>query len=713
MKPYPEQDPAFDTQLMYTKPIASRVWILSTLHHHQKAVGFETFVSCFNYHTEDQKQALASRLHAMVRQSQLCLTAKGQYYIDRLANLYVGSIHSHRDGFGFFSVSDDDVEDAFICQSQMQMLMDGDQAMALVTPSKRDPKRLSANIIDVTKRHHRSIVCQLLKQDDRMLAIPCQQNIVHPIILDQTIKGMKSQDFLEVCITQYPSRYHGLKGVPTRLIGSAIDRHIEIDVASAMFNLKTQWQPSALSQVKNLNKHVHPNRLKHHIDWQDLPFVTIDGKDAKDFDDAIYAEKNDDGFILYVAIADVSHYVDIDSPLDEAAYQRSTSIYLPSKVIPMLPFALSNDLCSLLPGRARLVLGLCMHINAKGHCTSYQFNQAVIRSHARMTYEQVHDMIQAHVPTPPWFTDSLRALTNCFDCLYQAQEKRGAIEFNRNDCVWMFDKQGRIKDVKVKSRLITHQIVEQCMLIANQMAAKFLLEHDQPALFRVHPKPDGDKLDLLNAALKSLGKPTLTTETIHTTHLANILRDYHNKNSEKSVQAIILRSLKFAYYQPNNIGHFGLAYDHYCHFTSPIRRYPDLITHRCIKGLIHGNTSPYTHQQLEKIGQHCSQAQRQGDLASMYVQNWLKCHFMVNKTKVYDAHVVNITSFGLIIQLNTLFVEGLIHISQLSKDYYIFDKASLTLTGQQTGHIWYIGQRLRAKVKNIDFKHHTIDFKII
>jgi ribonuclease R len=497
---------------------------------------------------------------------------------------------------------------------------------------------------------------------------------------------------------------------------------MEIDIAIHNYGLPYEFSDEVLAASTVLGSEVKKSDKHGRVDLCDTPLVTIDGEDARDYDDAVFCEPAENGWRLLVAIADVAHYVAINSALDKSAYERATSVYFPGRVIPMLPEEISNGLCSLNPDVDRLCMVCEMQINNEGEITNYSFYEAFFRSHARLTYNEVAAAIvdkntevrQSLVDILPHL-ESLHALYGCFK---KARVKRGSIDFDTTETKIEFTSDKRISDIKPLVRNDAHKIIEECMIAANICAARIILKHQLPGLYRVHDGPDDDKLEDLRGFLSELnlklGSPTRKISSKDYVALTEIVKDREDRHL---IQTLLLRSFKQAAYKPENTGHFGLSLQCYTHFTSPIRRYPDLIVHRAIKHIIHKRKKKdysYDQNNMISFGEHCSTNERRADEATRDAEFALKCEYMLDKVgKEFSAHVTAVVSFGLFVELDDYYVEGLIHITSLPRDYYEFDPVSHRLTGENRGLVFRLCDAVRVSVSNVDMDERRIDFELV
>lgn len=478
-----------------------------------------------------------------------------------------------------------------------------------------------------------------------------------------------------------------------------------------------QWPRAVLKQEKKIS--FSEQEIQKRRDLRNLPFITIDGEDAKDFDDAVYCSKENSGWSLFVAIADVSHYVSRNSAIDEEALKRGTSIYLPNRVIPMLPEKISNNLCSLLPNKDRLAVICEMNISENGKMTGYSFYSGVIRSKARLTYTQANEMITGNkIPKKKYsaFIEHIQNLHQLYTKLKELKDKRGAIEFNSKEIKFVFNQKEEITDIQSTERNDAHYIIEECMILANIAAASFIKRNKIPGLYRIHDLPTQEKLDELKNFLENFNLSLHATKKPTSKNYAELLKKINNKDKQSLIQIIMLRSLPQAEYNPKNIGHFGLSLENYTHFTSPIRRYPDLVTHRIIKNTLKKNSTHkhlYLLNDITFLGEHCSYTERKAEEAARDIQDFFKCLYMQDKIgETFKGVISTVTSFGIFVEIENIFVSGLVHIKELKKDYYHFDSNNHRLQGKRTGHIYQIGEKIKIKLAAVKAHEGKIDFHL-
>lgn len=699
----------------YENPIPSREFILDHLSEIGRPATYEQLLDDFNLHSEDELEALRRRLIAMVRDGQLLRNRKGAYGPLAEMEVIAGRVIGHKDGFGFL-VPDEGGEDLFLGPRQMRMVFHGDRALARVASIDSRGRR-EGTIIQVLEHNTQQIVGRFFEESGATFVQSANQRITQDILIDPTAtKGAEHGQIVVVGLTTQPGKHARPVGEVLEILGDHMAPGMEINVAIRNHSLPFVWPDEVLEEAQRYAPFVGEEDLVGRQDFRKLPFVTIDGEDAKDFDDAVYCEaRKQGGWKLYVAIADVSHYVRPGTRLDKEAFERGNSVYFPGRVIPMLPEVLSNNLCSLNPKVDRLVMVCEMTIQATGRISSYKFHEGVIFSHARLTYTQVHAMMEKNDKRmcerfAP-IVDQLKTLYDLFHVLHDARNKRGAIDFDLPETKIVFGKDRKIEKIVPYERFLSHRVIEECMLSANICAARFLEKNKQPGLYRVHEGPTEEKLKDLRKFLNelSLGMPGHRDPVPG--DYAHILRVIQDRPDAHLIQTVLLRSMSQAIYSPDNKGHFGLAYDAYSHFTSPIRRYPDLMVHRAIRHLLQHKKPQADASPFHRAGEHCSMTERRADDATREVSDWLKCEFMLDKVgQEFEGVVSGVTSFGIFVELKDIYVEGLVHISALPGDYYQFDAVKHALIGGRTGRRFQMGDALKILVARVDLDQAKMDF---
>ncbi len=621
----------------------------------------------------------------------------------------MGRVEGHPDGHGFL-VPDDGSPYVYLAAAEMRQVLRGDRAEVRIVGT--DPRgRPAGEIVEVLERANRRIVGRLHKEHGVLVLVPEDRRIPVDILIPPDQAGRaKPGEVASVELVAQPSKHAQPIGRIIEVLGNYADPGMEIEIALRKFDLPHEFSAKALALARAMPDEVRAE------DWQDvkgrrdlrkLPFVTIDGETAKDFDDAVHAEREaggkNPGFRLRVAIADVSHYVRHGDALDADARERGTSVYFPRRVIPMLPEKISNGLCSLNPGVDRLAMVCDMAITPAGKVARYEFYAAVFRSHARMTYTEVWGLLSGGRSSVELIT-----LHEVYKALSQERNRRGAIDFESVETRMEFDARGKILRIVAEPRNEAHRLIEECMLAANVCAGNFLAARGHPVLYRVHDVPTVEKVTALRDFLAELGLVLPGGDKPKPKDYAQLLAKIRQRPDFALLQTILLRSLKQAVYTPDNLGHFGLAFDAYVHFTSPIRRYPDLLVHRAIKALL--ANQKYSGIDWEETGKHCSETERRADDASRDVENWLKCFYMQDHVGgVYEGTITGVTAFGLFVMLDNYYVDGLVHISELGRDYYRYEANRHMLLGERTGKRYRLADRIKVKLVRVDLETRKID----
>ena len=705
----------------YDQPIASREYLLDLINSHKVPVSQDHLAESLEYGDEKRIEALRRRLNAMVRDGQIFRNRRGGYLSFDHMDLEKGVVQTHPDGFGFLT-PESGGKDIFMPERQMRKLMNGDKAAVKVTSFDKRRERSEGALIAVLERAHQSVVGRFYRESGIEFVIPDDKRLTQDILINRDVGHTAKQgDIVMVRISDYPTQHTQAIGIVETVLGQDNAPGMEVTIAVNKYGIPHQWDAAVKKEIKAFTGEVASDDKKKRLDLREKPFVTIDGADARDFDDAVYCEPQKNGFRLYVAIADVAHYVKSGSALDNEAVNRGTSVYFPGEVIPMLPEVLSNGLCSLNPQVDRLCLVCCMDINPQGVIKKYEFDNAVIHSHARLIYDDVAAAIFQNKTNAQKAVKTIRAdlenLKLVYQALAKARRKRHAIEFETREVVFKYNQQRKIESIEPTERNEAHLVIEECMIAANICAAKLLKKQKIPALYRVHEGPNADKLPNLAEFLMSFDIKLKSLEPTPSDY-ADIIEQARGRPEFDMIQTVILRSLLQASYSPETkIGHFGLALDDYAHFTSPIRRYPDLLVHRAIKHWIkQGNNRQYEYDlaRMASLGEDCSRNERRADEATRDAADWLKCEFLQKHIgQQYQGIVTGVTSFGLFVQLDDLLIDGLVHVTSLKRDYYHYDPAHHRLVGEQTGRSYQLGDRLMIEVARVDMEERKIDFDLI
>jgi ribonuclease R len=705
-------DPFADREAAnYANPLPSRELILQVMTDQGVPVSDEVLYDLLGV-SEEEQDIFTRRLNAMEREGQIMRNRKGALCIAEKINLIAGRVQGHPDGFGFL-VPDGGGDDLFLSPKEMSQVLHGDRVM--VRQAGFDRKgRPEGKIVEVLERTNVRIVGRIIREQGLSILVPedkrINQDVLIPYHLDM---DAKEGQVVMVELTMQPNGHAKPMGKVVEILGNYADSGMEIEIALRKHQLPYEFSKAAIAQAEKYPKLVQAADYKDRIDLRELALITIDGETARDFDDAVYAEPQGKGWRLVVAIADVSFYVKPGDALDKDAYDRGNSVYFPRRVIPMLPEALSNGLCSLNPDVERMCMVCDMQIDALGNVKRYQFYPSVMRSKARMTYTKVFEIISQPegelAKEYAWLVPHIDHLYQLFKIMLKAREKRGAIEFDSAETIMIFNDNGKIDRIEPVVRNEAHRLIEECMLAANVCASDFLKEHEQPALYRIHEGPTPEKLEALRTFMGEFGFGVGGGDTPHAKDYGKLITRFKGRPDEQLLQTVLLRSMQQAVYSPDNVGHFGLAYESYTHFTSPIRRYPDLLIHRAIKAVLNGGQ--YKAGDWHQLGQHCSMTERRADDATRDVNAWLKCYYMQDKLgEEFDGTVAGVTTFGLFVALDGVYVEGLLHVTELGNDYFTHDKARHEMVGERTGVKYRLGDRLRVKVARVDLETSKIDF---
>lgn len=701
----------------YDNPVASRTLLLNTI----KENGMMTLSSVFDalQVAEDQQEGVSRRLGAMVRDGQLVQNRRGGYLPVDEKQFIRGHVIAHAEGYGFL-VPDEGGDDLFLSAKQMRGVLHGDHVVATVSGVDRRG-RLEGSVISVIDRANSTLVGRLFIEDGIAYVVPDNKRITQNILIpaDKLASAAEGQ-IVKIEITSQPTRRREAVAKVVEVVGDHMAPGMEIEIAIHNHGIPCEFSEEVIRQAEKLGNEVRQNDKKGRLDLRGLPLVTIDGEDARDYDDAVHCEPHGKGWKLTVAIADVAHYVKATSPLDEAGYERATSVYFPGRVVPMLPESLSNGLCSINPDVDRLCMTCQMFINRQGEIESYDFSEAVMRSHARLTYSQVAQALEDDGPgeLSKDIYPHIANLNEMYLALAKARVKRGTIEFDTTETIINFTADKRISSIRPSVRNEAHKIIEECMIAANVCAAKFIARSKYPCLYRVHEDPTDEKVEDLRSFLADLDlKLGAPSRKISSSDFAELSEQIQGRDDYHMIQTLMLRSMKQAIYKAENTGHFGLALTHYAHFTSPIRRYPDLLVHRALKHIVHKRKRTdylYNQERMTMMGEHCSNNERRANEATRDAEFALKCEYMLDKIgQSFDAYVTGVVPFGLFVELTEHFVEGLIHITTLPKDYYVFDPKAHVLVGENRGLQFGLNDRVRIRVARVDIDDRKIDFELI
>lgn len=710
----------------YEKPVASRELLLSILE--KSPLTFHAFIAELRYNDdEDRIVGLKRRLRAMEGAGQIIFNKFKQYAIAPKNSRLTGKVIGHRDGYGFFT-PDGGGKDLYISSHEMQRVIHGDIVEAMLLDRTDRKGRKEIRVLDVIEPRKAGIVGRFFVEHNLSFVVADDARIKQDIIIDPKAKmGARHGQMVVVEIIQRPTKRSNAVGKVIEVLGEHMAPGMEIQIALREHDLPYEWSTEIKEEIAELSEEVDEAAKSPRVDLRDLPLVTIDGEDARDFDDAVYCEpKKSGGWRLWVAIADVSYYVRSGTALDDEATSRGNSVYFPSQVIPMLPEKLSNGLCSLNPDVDRLCMVCEMTVSAAGKLSGSKFYPAVMRSKARFTYTKVAAILGSKEQEPdqtlieqykPLVAD-LKNLHDLYLALNDARLARGAIAFETEESQFIFNEDKKIESIVPLIRNDAHKMIEECMILANVATAKFIEKHKMPGLFRCHDKPSDDKYNNFISYLSELGIEIPHKEQPDPADYSDILAKVAGRPDQELIQTMLLRSMRQAVYQSDNIGHFGLALGSYSHFTSPIRRYPDLIIHRIIKAILEGQENnpandgcfSYTEEQMIELGEHFSMTERRADDATRDVADWLKCEYMQDHVgDKFTGVISTVTNFGMFVRLSDLHIEGLVHITSLGRDYYHFDDVRMCLTGENSGVKYHVGDLIEIQVAAVNLDEKKID----
>jgi len=715
-----DRDPQFKHEKgAYAQPVPSRELVLDDLAAEGRPMTKAELIELYGL-VDDAAEAFDHRLRAMLRDGQLLENRRGALGpLDKM-DLVRGRVQGHRDGFGFLIPDDGDEDDVFLNPRQMRLLMHGDRAVARIV-GRDNRGRREGRIAEVLERVNETVVGRFVEEHGVCHVVPDNARIAHDIrVAEAARNGATHDQMVSVRIVEPPSKRSQPIGEIVDVLGDRMAPGMEIDIAIRSHSIPYEWPRDVLEEAQAFGDKVAEADKKGRTDLRELPLVTIDGADARDFDDAVYAKRTPRGWRLWVAIADVSSYVKPGSALDEEAQRRATSVYFPDHVVPMLPEALSNGLCSLNPEVDRLALVCEMRLDKRGNMRSARFYSAVIRSHARLLYEQVADWLENPDNLPEkhaGLKKPLNDLNGLYDALLAQRRERGAIEFETTETKIEFNEHRKIERIVPTVRNVAHKIIEECMIAANVATATHLSKKRMPLLYRVHSGPNADALVDLRAFLAERGLSLPGGNDPQAADYATLLAAAADRSDAHLIQTVMLRSLSRAVYSPHNDGHFGLSLENYAHFTSPIRRYPDLLAHRAIKHIeARGKpkTFDYDIGAMESFGTQCSAAEQRADDATRDVDDWLKCEYMSDSLgETFEGTVTGVTSFGLFVELDGIYATGLVHVSSLSNDFYHFDAQSRCLKGERSGVVHRLADKMKVKVARVDLDERKIDFELV
>ena len=704
----------------YENPIPSREFIMELLEEAGRPMYRDDISEALGLETEEQLEAIRRRLRAMERDGQLLFNRRGGYGLVSKMDLVRGRVIGHADEFGFL-VPDDGGDDLFLSGREMHACLHGDRVVARVSGTDRRGRR-EGSIVEILEHANKHVAGSYFIDQGVGYVIADNKRVNQDILVPEgQDMGAASGQLVVVEITEYPTQRRQATGKITEILGDHMAPGLEIDMAIRAHDLPMEWSPLVEEAVAKLPTGVPEEAKEGRIDLRQMPLLTIDGEDSMDFDDAVYCEPSADGWRLVVAIADVSHYVAEGSALDAEARERGNSCYFPGRVLPMLPEELSNGLCSINPDVDRLCMVCDMDIDATGELQDYRFYPALMRSHARMTYNKVNAIVVERDGPLCKQYDAVRPhlenLYSLFKILHVRREERGAIDFDTTETRIVFGEGRKIDRIVPTVRNDAHKLIEECMLMANVATARFLSAAKIPSLYRDHDVPKSEKLTSLREFLSEMGLELKGGDKPAAGDYGELLASIKERPDAHLIQTVMLRSMSRAAYSPENKGHFGLAFDAYTHFTSPIRRYPDLLIHRAIRHVISGKPIDefrYSTEDMLLMGEHCSMTERRADEATRDAMDWLKCEFMMDKVgDTFEGVISSVTGFGIFVELKDIFVEGLVHVSAFKNDYYHFDAAHHRMVGERTHKIYRLGDSIEVQVVRVDLDDKKIDFDLI
>ncbi len=714
-------DPHAEREAMrYERPIASREALLQFLTERGEPLPVEQIADALGLTAPDRFEALSRRLAAMVRDGQLLVNRRGAYAPAARLDLIPGVVIANADGFGFLR-PDAGGDDLFLPPKEMRSVLHGDRVLAALTGVDARGRREGA-IVEVLERRTTRLVGRYSESDGVSLVLPDDRRIHQDIVIPPDSRGgARAGQIVVAEITAPPARTRPPFGRVVAVLGDALTASLVVEMAIQSHGIPHQWPTEVLDEATQVHVEVVPGDGADRVDLRQVPLVTIDGETAKDFDDAVYCEQNRSGFRLVVAIADVSHYVKPGTALDDEATRRATSVYFPGFVVPMLPETLSNGICSLKPNVERMCFVCDMQVDFEGNVTRSRFYEAIMRSHARLTYTQVWAAIgegdadaRAELGSVLPHVERLHQL---YRVLARARSRRGAIEFDTQEVEFAIGPTGEVVQAAPVERNDAHKLIEECMIAANVEAARFLLKKKIAAPYRVHDKPPESKYADLLEFLAEFRIRMPGWDKLEPQHFTSALQKARKRTDAALIETVLLRAQALAVYQPQNIGHFGLALDAYAHFTSPIRRYPDLLVHRAIKHLLVGGRGEdfhYAPHEMAALSLHCSECGRRADEAEREVDERYRCAWMERHVGAeFDGVISGVASFGVFIELVESRVSGLVHVTQLPNDYYHFDPIRKTMTGEHVGLELRLGDPVRVLVLRASLEDRKIDFRLV
>ncbi len=702
----------------YRHPVPGGKELLGIFRDRGEPMTLDDLAKALDLRSPRHVNTLAKKLRQMVQQGQIIKNRSAEYCLTARIALVAGVVQAHRDGFGFL-LRDDGKDDVYLSAREMRSLFDGDR-IAIRVISRRNSDRTAGKLVEVLERNTEEIAGRYIRERGISLVVPDSPRLTQHILIPARKRGgAEPGQLVIVRLIDYPTETTQATGEITSVLGEPGERGVASELAIHAHNIPHVWSDVVREQAEGIGEAVAEKAMRGRTDLRELPLVTIDGADARDFDDAVWASKDNDGFRLVVAIADVAHYVQPESAIDREAQFRGTSVYFPDRVVPMLPESLSNGLCSLRPDVDRLALVCDMRFDNKGKVESSKFYDAVIRSSKRLTYSAAFEFIsrsngESHLESG--VAASLETLHELYKKLDAVRRRRGALEIDIPQLRIVVDEQGEVSAIRPQARNDAHKLIEECMIAANVEAARFLTKNKLFGLFRIHAGPKAARFDEFREYMLTLGFKVPLAEHVQPKDFRRLLADIRERPDAHAISVALLRSMAHAEYTPENSGHFGLALKSYAHFTSPIRRYPDLLVHRAIKHKISGGKPGayrYSNDDMVNFGKFSSAHERRAEEATREVEAVLKCQYMADKVgDVFTGTIATVTAFGLFVLLDELNVEGLVHVSGLSNDYYEYDAASQSLVGARRRQRFTLGQNVTVRVAKVDMEQRHIDFSL-
>ncbi len=718
----------------YAKPVPSREFVLAHLKAHGKPCSLQQLCDAFNLTDEEDIEAIRRRLKAMLRDGQLDQLNKRRYWPCGDHILVQGTVYIDKKNM-LWVIPDDRSARISLPYFTNNNVMQGNKVIVSV-PDVSDPdptKTRDGRIVEILEQPDVIVTGRYVIENELSFVVPFSKEFLQDIVIPTTQNmGATNGQIVVVEIASQHSNRSDPSGKIVEILGNERNKNVEIEASLRKHHIPYEWPAELLRSIKDMSESVPTEAYADRVDLRELPLVTIDGEDARDFDDAVYCTPTRNGWQLFVAIADVSYYVKPSTALDQEAYNRGNSVYFPTRVIPMLPEILSNGLCSLKPDEDRLCMVCEMNITKAGKLNTYKFYPAVMRSKARLTYNKVAKILDGDEMLRTQYAhlvSDIEHLSALYHTLRDERTKRGAIDFETVETSISFGKNGTIANITPIERNIAHKIIEECMLCANVSTAKFLDKYKIPSLYRNHEGPLEEKVADLKIFLNEIGLSVGTgkKKKLDPLDYGALLTQIKDRPDAKMIQTVLLRSLCQAVYAPDNLGHFGLAYDAYTHFTSPIRRYPDLIVHRQIKTVLEGkwHSDPreekselqrieHLTEKLQDIAHHCSTTERRADDATRDVITSLKCQYIKQHVgEIFDGIISGVTRFGLFVELVDYYVDGLVHIAAIDEDYYVFDPVHHRLKGERSGAVYALGMPVKVQVAKVNTDELKIDFNLI